>query len=69
MHPTSSASPPSLRLRQAKRLFYLAAFLSFLLSVTLYFLVGDERAGIFVGLWVPSILSFAAVVFAGEGSR
>ena len=57
------------RLKQAKRLFYAAAFLSFLLSITLYFLIGDERAGIFVGLWVPSILSFATLVFAGEVSE
>ena len=54
------------RLQQAKRLFYAAAFLSFLLSITLYFLVGDERAGIFVGLWGPSILSVATLVFTGE---
>jgi len=63
------AAPSRDRLQQAKRLFYAAAFLSFVLSVTLYFLVGDERAGIFVGLWVPSILSFANLVFAGEAQR
>ena len=34
-----------------------AAFLSFLLSVSLWFLV-DQGAGAFVGLWVPSILAF-----------
>lgn len=34
-----------------------AAFLSFLLSVSLWFLV-DHDAGAFVGLWVPSILGF-----------
>jgi hypothetical protein len=39
------------------------------LSVTIYFLIGDERAGIFVGLWVPSILSFASLMFAGEAPR
>lgn len=40
--------------------FVLAAFLSFLLSVGIWFL-GDQsvaqQQGIFVGLWVPSILS------------
>ena len=34
-----------------------AAFVSFLLSVSLWFLV-DHDAGAFVGLWVPSILAF-----------
>jgi hypothetical protein len=57
------------RLQQAKRLFYAAAFVSFALSVSLFFIVGDERAGIFVGLWVPSILSFANLALAGEDLR
>ena len=34
-----------------------AAFLSFLLSVSLWFF-GEHDAGAFVGLWVPSILAF-----------
>lgn len=34
-----------------------AVVLSFLLSVSLWFLV-DHDAGAFVGLWVPSILAF-----------
>ena len=63
------SAPSRVRLRQAKRLFFAAAFLSFLLSITLYFVIGDEKAGIFVGLWVPSILSFANLVFAGEAQR
>jgi hypothetical protein len=33
-----------------------AAFISFLFSIYLWF-SGDREAGIFVGLWVPSILS------------
>lgn len=37
-----------------------AAFASFLLSVTLWF-TGSNDQGIFVGIWVPSILSFGAV--------
>ena len=32
------------------------AFLSFLYSVTLWF-TGNQLEGIFVGIWVPSILS------------
>jgi hypothetical protein len=59
------ASPPN-RLKLAKRLFYLAAAASLVLSVALYFIAEDERAGIFVGLWVPSILSFANLALAGE---
>ncbi len=38
-----------------------AAFLSFLLSVILWFMV-DHDAGAFVGLWVPSILAFGGYV-------
>lgn len=40
-------------------LILLAAFLSFLFSVSLWFGFGmqpNKEAGIFVGLWVPSIL-------------
>jgi hypothetical protein len=43
----------------ARALFGLAALLSFGLSVVLYF-SGDKTAGIFVGLWVPSILALGA---------
>jgi hypothetical protein len=45
-----------------------AAFASFLLSVYLYFIVGDTSAGIFVGIWVPSIQSLGALLLAGERS-
>lgn len=38
-----------------------AAFLSFLLSVSLWFMF-DHDAGVFVGLWVPSILAFGGYV-------
>jgi hypothetical protein len=34
------------------------AFLSFLFSVFLWF-SGDKLAGIFVGIWVPSILALS----------
>jgi hypothetical protein len=40
-------------------LFLVAALLSFVLSVVLYF-GGDEIEGIFVGIWVPSILALGA---------
>jgi hypothetical protein len=44
---------------QARALIGVAAFLAFVLSVVLYF-SGDENAGIFVGIWVPSILALGA---------
>lgn len=56
----------SSRMRIAKGSILIAAFLSFLLSVYLWF-NGSELQGIFVGIWVPSILSFGALVFAGSG--
>lgn len=34
-----------------------ATFISFVLSVSLWFL-GQRDEGVFVGLWVPSILAF-----------
>jgi hypothetical protein len=37
--------------------FLIGAFVSFVASVSLWFLVSHEY-GLFVGIWVPSILSF-----------
>lgn len=37
------------------------AFISFIFSVTLWF-TGNELEGIFVGIWVPSILSLSSVL-------
>lgn len=48
----------------AKALFFLAAGLSFLASVALFF-TGDHERGIFVGIWVPSICSAGALLLAG----
>jgi len=45
----------------AELLILLAAAVSFVLSITLWF-GGHELQGIFVGLWVPSILSLGAMV-------
>lgn len=36
-----------------------AALISMMLSIYLWFLV-DKEAGLFVGIWVPSILGFGA---------
>ena len=51
----------------ARTLFLFAAFVSFVLSVSLWF-GGHHDQGIFVGIWVPSILSLGTLV-AGRGSR
>ena len=45
----------------ARALILFAAFVSFLLSVVLFF-GGNESQGIFVGLWVPSILSLGGIL-------
>ena len=49
------------REQTARGLFFLAAAASFVLSVSLWF-AGNELQGIFVGLWVPSILALGAIV-------
>lgn len=56
--------------RQAmlKLVLVAAAFASFLLSVYLYFVADDKTAGIFVGIWVPSIQSLGALLLSGERS-
>ena len=49
-----------------------AAFVSFLLSVSLWFGVfgdTDRELGVFVGLWVPSILSLGALLSPRGGAR
>ena len=58
----------SSRMRIAKASILAAAGLSFLLSIYLWF-NGSQEQGIFVGIWVPSILSFGALVFAGTGNN
>lgn len=52
---------PSLRRRLP---FLIAGFLSFLFSVYLYFVADDKTAGIFVGLWVPSIHSLGTLLLS-----
>lgn len=51
--------PPDLKLRLP---FLVAGFASFLLSVFLYFVLDERTAGIFVGLWVPSIHSLGTLM-------
>jgi hypothetical protein len=51
--------PPHARRRLP---FAVAGFMSFLFSVWLYFVQGETTAGIFVGLWVPSIHSLGTLL-------
>ena len=53
--PTASAD----RYRHGVTLFLAAAALSFLLSIALWF-TDNRDEGVFVGLWVPSILAAGA---------
>ena len=63
--PKPSKSPPRTDLSTAKTrargLFLLAALLSLIASIVLFF-SGNEDEGIFVGLWVPSILALGALL-------
>lgn len=60
------ALPPALR---AKLPFLVAGFLSFLFSVWLYFVQDEKTAGIFVGLWVPSIHSLGTLLLSPVEDR
>lgn len=51
------------QIARSKLLIFVAASLSFMLSVGLWF-TGNESQGIFVGLWVPSILSFGSLMLS-----
>jgi hypothetical protein len=41
---------------KSRHFFIIAAFFSFVLSVTIWFALENELQAIFVGIWVPSIL-------------
>lgn len=53
---------------RAKLIFILASFVSLVLSVSLWF-SGHEQQGIFVGLWVPSILSAGSLILGGRADH
>ena len=54
------------QLTRARRYFLGAAAASFLISVGLWF-SGSKEQGLFVGLWVPSILSLGTLLLSGRG--
>lgn len=49
----------------AKLFIFVAAFLSMMFSIFLFY-SGDTQKGIFVGIWVPSILSAGSLLMAGH---
>ena len=51
-----------------KALIFAGAGISFVLSIYLWF-NGQKGEGVFVGLWVPSILYSGALLLVGEGSN
>jgi hypothetical protein len=67
-HPRPSDMTRNTLRRRAALTVLVAAFLSFVLSVTLWF-TGSREQGLFVGLWVPSILSFGSVALQLENGR
>lgn len=71
MNQTYTNSAPSIQTRSvyksvsvSKALFFAAAGISFCLSIWLWF-SGDRERGLFVGLWVPSILSAGGLLLKG----
>ena len=53
------------KLKFFKRTYIAAAGVSFLLSVYLWF-NGSRDEGVFVGIWVPSILSLGSLILGGR---
>ena len=55
------------KIQLAKLGFSVAATASFFFSVYLWF-SGNKDEGVFVGIWVPSILSFGTLVLSGKSN-
>lgn len=53
------------QIQLTRTLFLIGAAIAFLLSVYLWF-TGHKQQGLFVGIWVPSILSLGALMLAGK---
>jgi hypothetical protein len=56
------------KLNIAKLGFVVAAGASFALSVYLWFSDSKDE-GLFVGIWVPSILSFGSLLLSGKSNE
>lgn len=52
----------------ARRIYLVAALLSFILSISLWF-SGSRDQGLFVGLWVPSILALGSLMLRTNGRQ
>jgi hypothetical protein len=63
--PLGASRVASGQIARSKLLVLLAALISFFVSVFLWF-GGHESQAIFVGLWVPSILSFGVFMLSGH---
>ncbi len=61
MHSAPTSITPASFKTASLAMFLIAATASFALSVSLWF-SGNEQQGIFVGLWVPSILSLGTLL-------
>lgn len=61
--PRATSNAPTLR--KSQLLFCAAAGVSFVASVSLWF-GGYREEGLFVGIWVPSILSLGGLLLAGK---
>ena len=61
--PLTILKPKTMNLSKIWASYYpvILAFLSFLYSVSLWF-TGNKLEGIFVGIWVPSILGFSVAI-------
>jgi hypothetical protein len=53
---------------KSDKFFTAAAFLAFLFSVGLWF-SGQKDAGLYVGIWVPSIISYAVFFKLSIGKK
>ena len=62
---SSTTTQISAATRRARIFVLIGAFASFLFSVTLWF-TGSREEGLFVGLWVPSILSLGNLLLGPD---
>ena len=65
---TANAQDPARRLALVRALILFAAFLSFVFSVSLWF-AGNHDEGMFVGIWVPSIVALGAFLVPRQVQR